>query len=40
MTFDEDQRGSIEVGEVADLVVLGEDILTADPERIRDIPWS
>lgn len=38
MTFDEDERGSIEVGKVADLVVLGEDILTVDPERIRDIP--
>ena len=38
MTFDEDKRGSIEAGKVADLVVLGEDILTADPERIRDIP--
>ena len=38
MTFDEDERGSIEVGKVADLVVLGEDILTVGPERIRDIP--
>jgi predicted amidohydrolase YtcJ len=38
MTFDEDEQGSIEVGKVADLVVLGEDILTVDPQRIRDIP--
>lgn len=38
MTFDEDERGSIKVGKVADLVVLGKDILTIDPERIRDIP--
>lgn len=38
MTFDEDQRGSIEVGKFADLVVLGEDILTIDPNDIRDIP--
>ena len=38
MTFDEDEQGSIEVGKAADLVVLGEDILTVDPESIRDIP--
>ena len=38
MTFDEDRLGSIEVGKAADLVVLGEDILTIDPDHIRDIP--
>ncbi len=37
MTFDEDTRGSLEVGKVADLVVLGEDILTVDPDAIRGI---
>ena len=36
--FDEDKLGSIEPGKLADLVVLGEDILTVDPERIIDIP--
>ena len=37
MTFDEGERGSIEVGKVADMVVLSEDILTIDPLRIRDV---
>jgi predicted amidohydrolase YtcJ len=36
--FDESVRGSLEIGKVADMVVLGEDILTVDPERIRRIP--
>ena len=38
MTFDEDERGSIEVGKLGDLVILGEDILSVDPKKIRDIP--
>ena len=38
LTFDENSRGSIEVGKVADMVVLGENLLDVDPERIRDIP--
>jgi predicted amidohydrolase YtcJ len=38
LNFDDDTRGSLEVGKVGDLVVLGEDILAADPERIKDIP--
>ncbi len=37
-TFDEDERGSIEPGKVADFVVLGEDILSVEPDRIREIP--
>ncbi len=36
--FDEDKLGSIEAGKLADMVVLGEDILTVDPEGIKDIP--
>jgi predicted amidohydrolase YtcJ len=35
--FDEDKLGSIEEGKLADMVVLGEDILTIDPEKIKDI---
>jgi predicted amidohydrolase YtcJ len=35
--LDEDKLGSIEEGKLADMVVLGEDILTVDPERIKDI---
>jgi len=37
-SFDEDLLGSIEVGKCADLVVLGEDILTVPIETIIDIP--
>jgi predicted amidohydrolase YtcJ len=36
--FDEEQLGSIEPGKLADMVVLGEDILTAPAETIIDIP--
>jgi len=38
LNFVETSRGSIEPGKVADFVVLGEDILTVDPERIPAIP--
>ena len=37
-SFEEDHKGSIEVGKLADLVVLGRDILTVDQEEIREIP--
>ena len=37
-SFDEDRLGSIEEGKLADMVVLGEDILTVPPETIIDIP--
>jgi len=36
-TFDEQSRGSIEPGKLADFTVLSEDILSIDPVRIRDI---
>lgn len=36
--LDEDKLGSIEEGKLADMVVIGEDILTVDPEKIKDIP--
>jgi predicted amidohydrolase YtcJ len=36
--FEEKIKGSIEPGKLADMVVLGEDILTVDPERIPGIP--
>ncbi len=36
--FDEDKLGSIEEGKLADMVVLGEDILSIDTEKIKDIP--
>ncbi|MCB2172368.1 amidohydrolase, partial [archaeon] len=36
--FDEDKLGSIEEGKLADMVVLGQDILTIDTEKIKDIP--
>jgi hypothetical protein len=37
LTFEEDQKGTLEVGKLADLVVLEEDYLTCPPERIRDM---
>ena len=36
--FDEDRLGSIEVGKLADMLVLGEDLLTVPAETIKDIP--
>ena len=36
--LDEDILGSIEVGKLADMVVLGEDILTVPTEKIIDTP--
>ncbi|MGH9346565.1 MAG: amidohydrolase [Vicinamibacterales bacterium] len=38
MTFDEKTRGSVDVGKAADFVVLGADILTIDPLRLREVP--
>lgn len=37
-TFDEDIKGTIEVGKLADFVVLGENIVEVDADRIRYIP--
>jgi predicted amidohydrolase YtcJ len=37
MTFDEANRGSIEVGKLADLAILSEDLLTVPDDRIRTI---
>jgi predicted amidohydrolase YtcJ len=37
LTFEEGSKGTLERGKLADLVVLEEDILTCEPERIRDM---
>lgn len=36
-SFEEEIKGSIEVGKLADLVVLSDDILTIDPIQIKDV---
>lgn len=36
-SFDEDKKGSIEVGKLADLIILGEDILKSTPSHLKDI---
>lgn len=36
-SFEENIKGSIEVGKLADLVVLSDDILTIDPVKIKDV---
>jgi predicted amidohydrolase YtcJ len=36
--FAEDWKGSLEVGKVADLCVLGGDLVTADPHDIPSLP--
>lgn len=37
LTFEEDEKGSIEAGKLADLVVLDKDILSIDPDHIMNI---
>ncbi|MCU7514143.1 MAG: amidohydrolase [Ignavibacteria bacterium] len=36
-SFEEDIKGSIEAGKLADLVVLSEDILSVEPAKIKDV---
>ncbi len=36
LTFEEDEKGSLEVGKLADLVVLSQDLLTVDPDRVLE----
>ena len=36
-SFEEDIKGSIEEGKLADIAVLSEDILACEPEHIKDI---
>lgn len=37
LSFEEDRKGSIEPGKLADMIVLDQDILTIDPDHIVDI---
>ena len=36
LTFEEEEKGSLEIGKLADMVVLSQDLLTIDPDRIMD----
>jgi hypothetical protein len=37
LNFEEDSKGSLEAGKFADMIVLSDDLLTIDPEKIMDI---
>ncbi len=37
LSFEEDRKGSIELGKLADMIVLDQDILAIDPDHIMDI---
>ena len=37
ITFAEDEKGSLEVGKLADLIVLDRDILECPVDRVKDI---
>ena len=37
LSFEEDRKGSIEPGKLADMIVLDQDILTIEPDHIMDI---
>jgi len=37
MTFEEDIKGTLEPGKLADMIILSGDLLTIDPERILDV---
>jgi predicted amidohydrolase YtcJ len=36
INFDETRKGTLEVGKLADLVVMGDDLLTMDSNRLKD----
>ncbi len=37
LNFDEEEKGSLEPGKFADMILLSDDLLTIDPERIMDV---
>ena len=38
LTFEEKLKGSLEPGKLADFIVLGQDPLTLDPDKLMDVP--
>ena len=36
-TFDENFRGTIEIGKIADFTIISEDITIINPEKIREV---
>ena len=37
LNFEEDKKGTLEVGKFADMVLLSEDLLSIDPKRIMEV---
>ena len=37
LTFEEDEKGSIEAGKLADLAILSDDPLACDEDRLKDV---
>ena len=37
LNFEEDKKGTLEVGKFADMILLSEDLLSIDPERIMEV---
>lgn len=36
INFDETRKGTLQVGKLADIVVMADDLLTMDPNRLKD----
>ena len=37
LNFEEEKKGTLEVGKFADMILMSEDLLSIDPERIMEV---